>query len=74
MCCASSQNVWSWSERSPGLGDTGLKLKLEISIDINDISLFSPEVRGPSLLWKELGTKTSISRLNGVTVVLVVAA
>ncbi len=42
--------------------------------DFNDMPLTSPEVKGPSLLWKELGTKISKSRSNGVTGVLLQAA
>jgi len=45
-----------------------------VSHNLNDVLLISPEVRGPSLLWKELGTKTSKSRSNEVTGVLLEAA
>ena len=36
--------------------------------------MVSPEARGPSLLWKELGTKTSKERPEGVTDVILEAA
>ncbi len=45
-----------------------------ISYDLNDIRLISPEVGSPSLLWKELGPKTSKSRSKEVTGVLLEAA
>ena len=45
-----------------------------VSHNLNDVRLISPEVRGPSLLWKELGTKTSKSRSNEMTGVLLEAA
>lgn len=45
-----------------------------VSHNLNDVHLISPEVRGPSLLWKELGTRTSKSRSNEVTGVLLEAA
>ncbi len=49
-------------------------LDLGVSHNFNDIRLISPEVRGLLLLWKELGTKTSKSRSNEVTRVLLEAA
>lgn len=38
-----------------------------LSHECNDVPSISPEVEGPSLPWKELGTKMSKSRFNGVT-------
>ena len=48
-----------------------------VSHDLNDIRRFrfiSPEARCPSLLWKELGTKTTKSTSSGVTGVFLEAA
>ncbi len=45
-----------------------------VSHDLDDVRLISPELRGPSLLWKELGPKTSKSRSKEVTGVLLEAA